>query len=60
MIAAFGEKIRQALRDGDPSFPSAYVRLFVDRVVFSADAIQIFGAKSAIVRPAADGTGAHL
>ena len=35
MIAAFGEKMRYALRAGDPAFRSAYVRLFVSQVELS-------------------------
>jgi hypothetical protein len=50
MIAAFGEKMRHALRPGDPAFRSAYVRLFVSRVELSTEEIRIFGFKSAIER----------
>ncbi|MGN6819521.1 MAG: recombinase zinc beta ribbon domain-containing protein [Sphingomonas sp.] len=54
MIASFGEKMRQALWNGDPTFRSAYVRLFVERVEVSADEIRIFGSKSAVEKTLAE------
>lgn len=48
MINKFADKMAQQLRDGDPKFRSAYVRLFVDRVELTSDEIRIFGSKEAL------------
>ncbi len=48
MIAAFADKMAHALREGDPQFRAAYVRLFVSRVELSAEEIRIFGTKDAL------------
>ena len=50
MIIAFGESMRSALREGDPQFRSAYVRLFVDKVSVTSDEIIIEGSKAALER----------
>ena len=50
MIAAFASKMAHALREGDPRFRAAYVRLFVSRVELSAEEIKIFGTKDALER----------
>jgi DNA invertase Pin-like site-specific DNA recombinase len=50
MIAAFADRMANALREGEPQFRAAYVRLFVSRVELSAEEIRIFGSKSALER----------
>ena len=47
MIAKFGERMNDMLRNGDLVFRSAYVRLFVDDVVVSPDEVRITGAGGA-------------
>ena len=50
MIAEFGRRLGRALREGDNAFRTAYVRLFVDRVIVFADEIRIEGSKVALER----------
>ncbi|WP_160746718.1 recombinase family protein [Croceibacterium soli] len=48
MIAEFGEKMTRALREGEPTFRAAYVRLFVSRVELSAEEIRILGPTNSL------------
>lgn len=50
MIGEFAQKMARALREGDPVFRTAYVRLFVSRVELSSEEIRIFGTKDALER----------
>ena len=50
MVAKFGERMNDMLRNGDNVFRTAYVRLFVDEVVVSPDEICIMGSKTALER----------
>ena len=48
MIEGFAKRISNALREGDPKFRAAYVRLFVGKVELTNDEVRIFGTKDAL------------
>lgn len=49
-LQAFSNAVKERLRNGDPAFRRAYLRLFVDQVELSDDAITIQGPKGALMQ----------
>lgn len=55
-VERLGQAIRTALRDGDPQFRRAYLRLFVGKVTVGDTEVRISGPAPALARAAADGS----